>query len=276
MELPPYPAEGYPDEGWPKPTTIRMRENVPVPGHAHLHVDLLHPEDQARPLPAIIWLSGGGWRMGDRRVAMERLFACVEAGFVGIPADYRRSDVARFPAPLDDVRNLTRWVIDSGVDLGVDPRRVVLFGGSSGGHLALLTALTKDIAVAAVIAAFAPTNLLTMDAFPVGVDPALEHASANSPEGLLLGGPPGELAELAREASPITHVHADAPPVLLVHGDADRIVPVGQSHALAAALRAVGADVTYFEHAGGDHSAVGFPPDWMNPVRSWLLETLAR
>ena len=78
-----------------------------------------------------------------------------QAGFTGIAADFRLTDVAIFPAQLDDVRHVVRWVAESAEELGVDSRRIAVFGGSSGGHLALLAALTATPAIAAVVAVFA-------------------------------------------------------------------------------------------------------------------------
>jgi len=276
VELPTYPPLGYPEEGWPKPESVVLRENVPVAGAPWLHVDVLHPRDAGEPLPVVIWVHGGGWRRGSRRAAMERLFTFVQAGFVAIPMDYRLTDVAIYPAQLDDVRTVVRWVGRDAEWLQVDPQRITLFGGSSGGHLALLAGLTGTENVVAVIAVSAPTDLLSMDDYPPGVEGLIEHSSAESFEGLLLGGAPLEQRELALRASPITHVHAGAPPVLLIHGDADRIVPVGQSRALARALSDVGTDVTYREYGGGEHSARHFPAGWVEDAGEWLQSRLPR
>ena len=61
------------------------------------------------------------------------------------------------------------------------------------------------------------------------------------------------MPDLAREASPLTHVHAGAPPVLLLHGDSDTLVPADQSIRLAAALRDVGAPVSLVLVPGASH-----------------------
>ena len=141
MLLPPYPPRGYPDEGWPLPEGVRLIENVPVTEHdgVPLHADVLEP-----PAPngaTIVWVHGGGWRWCDRRTAFERLFRFTERGWTGVTLDYRLTDVARFPAPVRDVQAGLRWVAEEVGRRGLDPDRVVGFGGSAGAHLLLLSVL---------------------------------------------------------------------------------------------------------------------------------------
>jgi dipeptidyl aminopeptidase/acylaminoacyl peptidase len=88
---------------------------------------------------------------------------------------------------------------------------------------------------------------------------ALDTASTDSFEAQLLGGPIGERGDLARAASPVTHVHAAAPPFLLQHGEADTWVPCDQSVRLADRLRAVGASVELETVPGADHFFAGAP-----------------
>jgi len=80
---------------------------------------------------------------------------------------------------------------------------------------------------------------------------------ADGGEARLLGAPVADVPELARAASPITHVRAGAPPFLIAHGTADRAVPFGQSEALAAALAEAGADVRLEAVHGADHMWAG-------------------
>ena len=274
MLLPPYPPKGYPEEGWPLPSTVAIHENLELSPFPPLHADLLSPRTQKHPLPAVVWLHGGGWRWGNRRQAMERLFLLVEAGFVCIPVDYRLTDSAIFPAQLEDVKTAVRWVVNNAVDLGVDAARIALFGGSAGGHLGLLAALSGTPDIAAVVAAFPPTDLLTLDEFPEGVESVMEHHTADSCEGRLLGGAVADQQDKARQASPIHHIRADAPPCLLLHGELDAYVSVHQSRQMTKAMTEAGCDVTYREFPKGGHSAREFPADWVVGIQRWLEEQL--
>ena len=150
--------------------------------------------------------------------------------------DYRLSGEARFPAPLEDVAAGLGWLRTHAEHLGIDPTRIVLWGESAGGHLAALLGLT-DPGVRAVVDWYGPADLTTVaaDAAAGGIS-AVDPGAPDSREALLLGVAPSSDPERARAASPVTHVHADAPPFLLLHGTADRLVPTRQSERLGAAL----------------------------------------
>ena len=98
--------------------------------------------------PLIVFVHGGGWRVGHRRAPretrdwsvgfFERLCA---AGFVVAAVSYRFSGEAKFPAQLDDVVDAVRWLHDHAAEVGIDPQRTYLWGASAGGMLAALAAL---------------------------------------------------------------------------------------------------------------------------------------
>jgi acetyl esterase/lipase len=157
-------------------------------------------------------------------------------GFVVAAVDYRLSGEARFPAQLADVRAAVAWLRSE-----VDCSRTFLWGESAGAHLALLAALDGGD-VDGVVAWYPPTDLLTLD---------------GPRETELLGVAPKDDPDLARRASPLSFVRADAPPILLMHGDADDLVPADQSIRLAAALRAAGAPVELDLVPGARHMWVG-------------------
>ncbi|HEX7977117.1 MAG TPA: alpha/beta hydrolase [Gemmatimonadaceae bacterium] len=109
-------------------------------------LDLYLPRHSTRPLPVIVWLHAGGWRSGDRKQApdLSRHFAA--HGFAMASIDYRLSREATFPAQLHDVKAAIRWLRTNTERLGLDGRRIGLWGASAGGHLATLAALTPDSA----------------------------------------------------------------------------------------------------------------------------------
>jgi acetyl esterase/lipase len=227
-------------------------------GFRALELDLYRPNAAADgPHPLLVYVHGGGWRQSHRNRApretrdwsrgfFDRL---TDAGFVVATPAYRFSGEARFPAQLDDVVEALRWLRDDADDLGVDAARTYLWGASAGGHLAALAALSRDApGVAGAVCWYPITDLLALDA-----------ATTDSFEAQLLGGPIGERADLARAASPVTHVHAAAPPFLLQHGEADTWVPCDQSIRLADRLRAVGVPVALETVPGADHFFAGSP-----------------
>jgi dipeptidyl aminopeptidase/acylaminoacyl peptidase len=86
-----------------------------------------------------------------------------------------------------------------------------------------------------------------------GESSRIDHDSPNSPESKLLGGPVQERKEIARLASPMTHISKDDPPVLTVHGDSDPVVPVRQGTSFHEALTKAGVPSELYVVKGGGH-----------------------
>lgn len=223
-----------------------IREILDLEFAPGLRLDIVRPAGGER-LPAILWLHGGAWRMGDRtwRPDFARYFAA--SGFVMVSLDYTLSGVATFPQPLLDVRAGIRWVREHADDYGIRADALGIWGSSAGGHLAALAGLLgsvpaldgedagdTDASVQAVVDGYGAGDLLAPDA-------------DNPPTRGLLGGAPADRAELATQASPARQaVASDVPPFLILHGAADDLVPASQSIALYDALAAAGADATLY------------------------------
>jgi acetyl esterase/lipase len=227
-------------------------------GFRALELDVYRPgasPDGARPL--LVYVHGGGWRVSHRsrppretrdwaRGFFERL---TDRGFVVAAPDYRLSAEAPFPAQIDDLVEALRWLHEHTGPLGVVPGRTYVWGASAGGLLVALAALVAGAPpVAGVVCWYPLTDLL-----------ALDRTADDTFEAHLLGGPIGQHLDLARAASPVTHVRGDAPPFLLQHGEDDTWVPHDQSVRLAEALRAAGAPVELESVPGADHFFAGAP-----------------
>jgi acetyl esterase/lipase len=244
------------------PTTWEYAERR---GFRPLEVDVWLPEPAQRA-PVVVWIHGGGWLTGTRRHTPEtypQMFVQLcDAGFAVATLDYRHSAEAVFPAQLEDVTAGLDWVMAHAAEFGVDASRLALWGESAGGHLATLLALTSppDL-VKCAVPFYAPSDLTTLRAQTLAVPDRREPPppEPESPEALLIGGPPTLIPEKARAASPITYAHPGAPPMLLLHGTADQVVPYQQSEELAARLAALGADVALEPVPGADHIFAGHP-----------------
>lgn len=235
-----------------------------------LRLDLYVPAG-ACPVPVCVYLHGGGWLRGSRTDrAAERLVPLARTGIAVAAVEYRLSDRASFPAQLDDARAAVRWLRAHGAEFGVDARRVGAWGASAGGHLAALLGLCPDRgddvpgngSVQAVVTWFPPTDLLSRDQDePEGPPPPFLTGPLPTPsfEARLLGlASTEDDPALARNASPLTHVHEGAPPFLIMHGDRDGLIPSAHSRRLFRALRARNVDATLLLLAGADHEDPAF------------------
>jgi acetyl esterase/lipase len=224
-------------------------------GFRPLSLDLRTPDADGAPL--VVFLHGGGWLRGSRKVftpgisdavSFDRIVA---AGIAVASCEYRLSGEARFPAQLEDVDAALAWLQAHGAELGVDASRVVLWGVSAGATLAALTGLRRAD-VRGVVDWFGPADLFAMAAHD-SARSAHGESAADTREARWLGAPVVEVPDAARLASPALQVHAGAPPFQISHGTDDQHVPLAQSEALARALHRVGADVDFHEVPGGRH-----------------------
>lgn len=286
MTTPPLPPPAHEGPLPPARTVvggITVLAGVPyaaLPGSRPLELDLFLPADTAdtdAPVPVVVFLHGGGWRLGSRHSAGPAYAASspfehvAQAGVAVASIDYRLSGEAVWPAQLHDAKAAVRWLRSRSGELGIDPARIAAWGESAGGHLAELLGLTAGTAgtaalegdvgvtgpsgaVSAVVSWYGPSDVAAV-ATDTGADP-LDPASR---EALLLGAPPQTVPDTASAASPISHVSADAPPFLLLHGSADRLVPCVQSQRMHAALQAAGVDVELDVLEGADHMWRGSP-----------------
>jgi acetyl esterase/lipase len=245
-------------------------------GFRPLTLDLLPPPGGG-PHPVIVFVHGGGWRVGSRRTfvptfpadqGFERMRA---AGFAVASIDYRLTGEAIFPAQLDDVRAALDWIRAHGADHRLDASRIVLWGESAGGHLAALAGLDRRSGVRGVIDWYGPADLIGFPAPGPDDDRPTREES-------LLGGPVGDNLERARAASPARQAHPDAPPFHIAHGDADDAVPHAQSVALHEALRAQGAPshLTIVPGAGHLWRGLTDPAVVMQPALDFARRVTAR
>jgi acetyl esterase/lipase len=169
--------------------------------------------------------------------------------------------MATFPDHLVDVKRAIAWIREHAEEYGADPDFVAVTGGSAGGHLTALAALTAgrpDLQPG-----FEDADTSVQAAAPIyGVFDFTNRTGA-WPEGtvetfltpVVMKVDPQEDPEAWATASPIDQVHADAPPFMVVHGDRDVLAPVEDARVFVEELRAVAAEpVYYLELHGAQHA----------------------
>lgn len=232
-----------------------------------LHLDLYRHRSHPTGCPVLFQIHGGGW-IGGRKddQALPLMHQLAASGWVCVSADYRLSPHATFPDHLVDVKRALAWIREHVAEYGGDPRFVVVTGGSAGGHLAAMVALTQNDPAFQPGFESADTSVAGCVPF-YGVYDFLDRSGAWQHPGLrtilerqVLKGSPEEIPELWEQASPISHVSANAPPFFVIHGDSDSLVPVGDARAFVRALREKSREpVAYAELPGAQHAFELFP-----------------
>ncbi len=123
------------------PEVAEVRDRV-VPGpYGEFQVRVYTPEGTG-PFPAYVYFHGGGWWMGTFAMTEAECRHIVrDAGCVVVSIDYHLAPEHKFPIPVEDCYTATTWVVEYTVELDVDPERVAVGGGSSGGNLAAAVCL---------------------------------------------------------------------------------------------------------------------------------------
>ena len=240
-------------------------------GHERNRLDLYLPEEAQDSLPVIVWIHGGAWQAGSKDNCPA--VTLVAKGYAVASVNYRLSQHAVFPAQIEDCKAAIRWLRANAAKYHLDPHHVGVWGASAGGHLVALLGtsgsvnelhgqggnLDQSSRVQCVVDWFGPSDLATM---------AGAHNNPGSPESRLIGGAVQEHVEQARKASPVTYVSKDSAPFLIMHGDKDNVVPVGQSEALAEALKKAGVEVKLQIVTDNGHGGPGFT----SPENRQLIE----
>ncbi|QQM23624.1 alpha/beta hydrolase [Rhodococcus sp. P-2] len=240
-------------------TDVRHSTVEYAPG---LHLDIVRPKDPPQPLPAIVWIHGGGWRLQDRTACPDLAKHFAAEGYVMVSIDYRLAPDIVHPGQLLDVRRAVRWLRSNAAEHRVDPDRIGLWGSSAGGHLAALAGIHSSTlrldheeassvssAVQAVVDGYGPADLPAL----VNLSSPISEAEQVSPEASLLGGPIRDNLAAARDASPALVTKGGTPPFLVMHGIEDTMVPHHQSVSLYDSLAAYGNDVILYLVDGFGH-----------------------
>lgn len=227
-----------------------------------LRLDVYMPAAPGSGRPAVMQIHGGAWIVGDKREQgiplCLHLAAC---GWVAFNVNYRLSPGATFPVHLIDLKRALAWIRAHATEYDLDPRFVAVTGGSAGGHLAALMALTQndpryqpgfeadDTSVQAAVPFYGVYDFTNrFGAFhPVFVKRLLQaHVVKAFFE---------EEPEKFVEASPIDRVRSDAPPFFVIHGDRDTMAPLSDARKFVETLRSVSkSPVLLAEIHGAQHA----------------------
>lgn len=218
-------------------------------------MDLYLPSKDKGPSPVVINIHGGGWNKGvkESQTGFNTFF---KMGFAVANIEYRLTGQATAPAAVEDTRCALIYLIQHAKELNIDVNKIVVMGGSAGGHLALMAGLlgndhrfdtncpgVENIKVAAIIDKYGIT-----DVWDWGYGTNVTSKSA-----INWLGDKAKDKKFAMSVSPINYVNKNSPPTFIVHGNADPTVPYQQSVDLHKKFVEVGVKTQFITVEGGLH-----------------------
>ncbi len=232
-----------------------------------------------RPCPVVVYIHGGAWVMGDKRQqGIPFMHELVQRGWVCVAINYRLSPRATWPAHIVDCKRALAWVRAHIAEYGGDPGFIAVAGGSAGGHLAALAALTpgeqawqpgfedEDTRVDACVPSYGVFDMTgAPDRFGAFGPGALELLEQKVMKVRYADDP-----DVFGQASPDRRVTPDAPPMFVLQGTNDTLVPPSVARFFVDRLSEVSpnpvayAELPFAQHAfdvlasvRGRHAAMG-------------------
>lgn len=231
----------------------------------------------SRPQPLVVLVHGGGWCSGNRKQMADMAVGLARLGYCAVTVEYRLAPQVHFPEPLSDVKTAIIYLKSHAAEFNIDPSRIGIVGGSAGGHLALLVAVTNSEVNSLSASSKANLSLAKAVVSIAGPTDLTQKFSAPATDVVkgLMGRDFSTNAQAYAEASPVHWVNSNSAHLLLIHGDQDEIVPFGQAKEMLERSRAAGAQVALVVLRGGHHSGGASEQDNQSSVKQ-IVEFLAK
>ncbi len=261
-----------------------VKQNIPYasPAAERQVLDLHAPKD-AKNLPVVFWIHGGGWQAGDKSGVQEKPRAFVERGFVFVSTNYRLLPNVEMETIIRDVAKSLGWVHKHIAEHGGDPKRIFVMGHSAGAQLAALVCVDDRYLKAEGVPFDVLKGCVPVDGDTYDVPAIIETAETRR----RVHGQPqakfghrekfGNDPQKHRDFSAVTHVAKwkGIPPFLILHV-ADHPDNSAQAQRLGAVLKDAGIPVTVFGAKETNHTRInaeiGLPDD---PVSKALFDFVA-
>jgi len=240
-------------------------------------LDIYLPVKGEAPFPVVVTVAGSAFFSNNsKHHAFSFGKILLKHGFAIVATNHRSSREAIFPAHVNDLKGVVRFLRANASKYGLDTSFVGIAGNSSGGNLAAMVgtsggvnnytvgektvSIEGDIGgnnkessrVDAVVDWYGPTAFEKMDS----CGSEMVHDAPDSPESVYIGGPIQDNLDLCALANPITYVDEKDPPFIIIHGDADPLVPHCQSVLLYKALKKHGVEYEMITVPGAGHGGI--------------------
>lgn len=224
-------------------------------------LDVYTPADADGPVPTVLLIHGGGFRVGDKREMQPIAEYFVQSGFAVVNINYRLTPAAQYPDPLADSACALAWLHTHAEDYGFDPNHVVAVGESAGGYLVAMLGIAPLEPLLGDCVYSLPENPLraVIPYYPMTGIAIDDYSSFSRPFfDLLLGAQPedDDYAERYAAASPLTYIDGSEPPFLIINGTRDPLLPLGDADGLAEALREADVPVQFEWVDANEHAFI--------------------
>ena len=214
------------------------RKELDIPYTTDMHnprqtLDIIYPTNAKAPFKIIMLLHGGAWAMTNKRSeSIASIYEAINQGYAIVAVNYRLSNEVKWPYPLYDIKAAVRFIRANAKHYELDASKIVLWGVSSGGHLAQMMAATngntkfEDLSMGNAKTSSEVQGIVSW--YGISDISRLSDIGTN-PANILMGYNVRLNANKTKEANPIAWVNKKFPPILLVHGSEDGIVPIEQA-----------------------------------------------
>ena len=229
--------------------------------------------------PTVLFIHGGGWVGGVKETELRSFIPYLEMGLSVVNVEYRLARVSLAPAAVEDCRLALRWVFVNAQKYGFDTTKIIVTGGSAGGHLALITGMLDPS-----YGFDMPTNWDSSGVEPkvaaivnwYGITDVKDLLSGSNKKFYAVWwlGNQQDKESIAQRVSPLTYVRKGLPPIFTVHGDKDQLVPYQQAVRMHEGLTKAGVPNELLTIPGGKHD--GFTKEEMTKIYTAIKEFLKK
>lgn len=231
-------------------------------------LDLYRRRDLEPGAPVLLQIHGGAWMIGEKgQQGLPLVNHMAARGWLCVAVNYRLSPGATWPDQLVDCKHALTWIKEHATEHGGDPDFVVATGGSAGGHLVAMLALTAgeralqpgfehaDTSVQAFVPFYGVFDWTDRFGYRGGDDPMKARLERH-----IVKRPRRDAHEVYHHASPMSHVKDGVPPAMILHGKKDTLAPAAEAAKFAEMLREHSTEpVVYAEFSGAHHAFEIFP-----------------
>lgn len=250
------------------PEVERTRDIAYAPGGRRFTLDIYRPRTPQRDRPVLLQIHGGAWVIGSKNdQGIPLMLHMARRGWVCVSVNYPLSPKASWPEHIVAVKQALAWIRGNIAEHGGDPSFVAATGGSAGGHLSALLALTPNDPAWQPGFEDADTSVQACVPFYGAYDFAAQTESKAAKimqravlERYVVRQDPRQFRDVYVTASPLSRITDAAPPFFVIHGKHDSLIPVADAREFVRRLRATSRQpVAYAEISGAQHAFDIFP-----------------